>query len=47
MACNCTKSNKTKTPSYTVVYSNGKTYKTYSSEIEAKAAATRIGGKIK
>lgn len=46
MACSCTKSSKTPA-SYTVIKPGGGTYKTYSTKLEAEAAAARIGGTVK
>jgi hypothetical protein len=42
MACAC----NAKSGKFPVVYSNGSAYKTYSTAMEAAAAAKRIGGKV-
>jgi hypothetical protein len=43
MACACSAGKK----KYTVLYSSGKTYKVYSTKVEAEAAAKRVGGTVK
>lgn len=47
MPCACQSGKKDSTKKYTVVKPNGTTYKVYSNELEAKAAAARIGGRVK
>lgn len=46
MACSCTKKNNQPGLTYIVKYSNGNVYKTYTSKIEADAAALRVGGRV-
>lgn len=46
MACACN-ANKTAGKKYTVLKPNGQVYKTYTTKIEADAAAKRVGGKVK
>lgn len=47
MPCACSVGKKSATGTkYTVKYSTGATYKTYSNKVEADAAAKRIGGKV-
>ncbi len=46
MACACN-AGKTPAKKYTVLKPNGSVYKTYSSKIEADAAAKRVGGTVK
>lgn len=45
MACAC-QNKKEAAKKYTVKYPSGKTYKVYGNEIEAKAAAKRVGGTV-
>lgn len=47
MPCACNAAKKSAGDKYTVKKPNGTTYKVYSNELEAKAAALRVGGTYK
>jgi hypothetical protein len=47
MGCACNAKPSAKATKYTVIKPSGQTYKTYSTKIEAEAAAKRVGGKVK
>ncbi len=46
MPCACATKDKT-AKKYTVLKPNGSIYKTYTSKVEADAAAARVGGRVK